>query len=332
MKRTRLIAAVVPVLLLTIGSAAMAAGPSHGTGRWNVKAGHKGGIVRARGAVKEVQGPWRGATRTASTNPNMTNHGGPVMTSVTTAAIFWGPKWGDGTTAFAGDKIAGLNAFYGGWDNSGYAGTVTEYTSAGSSATATNRSTHVGSAIDTSTASGGQRTSAILNEVAKMVNAGRITIPVDGTAYVAVYTDLPRGGAQYCAWHSTGTFSKPGSSTPVRVQFAFFWALDGTRAAISRHQRAALPGPRGARQRERPRAGRGGRGPAAQRTVRQLRRRERRQVRGPSTSTLVRFPGGCSGRCGASGATAYTAGAATPTAAARKAASTGTDGASMHRP
>ncbi|MFN8621412.1 MAG: hypothetical protein U0869_11765, partial [Chloroflexota bacterium] len=92
---------------------------------------------------------------------------------------------------------------------------------------ATNRSTHVGSAIDTSTASGGQRTSAILNEVAKMVNAGRITIPVDGTAYVAVYTDLPRGGAQYCAWHSTGTFSKPGSSTPVRVQFAFFWALDG---------------------------------------------------------------------------------------------------------
>jgi hypothetical protein len=69
--------------------------------------------------------------------------------------------------------------------------------------------------VDTSAASGGGSTSAILAEVCK-----EITSPVSN-GYYAVYTDLPRGNAGYCAWHSYGTCS----GTPV--QFAFFWKLDG---------------------------------------------------------------------------------------------------------
>ena len=42
-----------------------------------------------------------------------------------------------------------------------------------------------------------------------------------GNGYYPVYTDLPRGGANYCAWHSSGMING------VQVQFAFFFNLDG---------------------------------------------------------------------------------------------------------
>jgi hypothetical protein len=42
-----------------------------------------------------------------------------------------------------------------------------------------------------------------------------------GNGYYAVYTDVPRGKAGYCAYHSAG------SCGGVPVQFAFFWKLDG---------------------------------------------------------------------------------------------------------
>ena len=70
--------------------------------------------------------------------------------------------------------------------------------------------------VDNTAASGGGSTSAILAEACK-----EFTGPNDGTAYYAVYTDLPRGHAGYCAWHSSGTC---GGTT---VRFAFFWKLDG---------------------------------------------------------------------------------------------------------
>src|SRR5690242_5793686 len=52
---------------------------------------------------------------------NMTFHNGPVMTSSVTQAIFWG-NWSS-----PGDKITGLDSWYGGFGGSNYAGTSTEY-------------------------------------------------------------------------------------------------------------------------------------------------------------------------------------------------------------
>jgi hypothetical protein len=53
------------------------------------------------------------------------------------------------------------------------------------------------------------------------VNLGNITLDAGGNSYVPVYTDVKRGGAQYCAWHSWGTING------TQVQFAFFFNLDG---------------------------------------------------------------------------------------------------------
>ena len=139
----------------------------------------------------------------------MTNHGGPIMTSSVTQPIFWGTSWG----TYVGDKITGIDSWYAGFGGSHYAKTNTEYS--GSNGTVTASSTALSHVLDTSAASGGGSTNAILAEVAKA-----IPNPVSN-GYYPVYTDLPRGNAGYCAWHSYGTVR----GTPV--QFAFFWKLDG---------------------------------------------------------------------------------------------------------
>ena len=144
-------------------------------------------------------------------NENMTFHGGKIMTSSTVKAIFWGTSWGN-----PGDKITGMDSFYQGWGNSNYSKTTTEYT--GTNGTVGASSTYQGHSVDLSAASGGGSTSAILAEVCKVVGA---TADPSGNGYYPVYTDVPRGNAGYCAWHSAGSCN----GTPV--QFAFFWKLDG---------------------------------------------------------------------------------------------------------
>jgi hypothetical protein len=149
----------------------------------------------------------------ARRSPNMTFHGGKIMMTAVTKAIFWGPSWSNAT--FAGDKITGLDSWYSGFSNSDYAKTSDEYT--GTNGTVGPITTHQGHSIDTSTATGGGSTSAILAEVCKV-----ITSPdASGNGYYPVYTDVKRGNAGYCAWHSAGTCH----GTPL--QFAFFFNLDG---------------------------------------------------------------------------------------------------------
>jgi hypothetical protein len=143
----------------------------------------------------------------------MTNHGGKIMPTSNTTAIFWGTTW----SSYSGDKVTGLDSWYTGFSNSNYAKSSTEY--AGSNGQVGATSSYGGHKIDTSPASGGGNSSAILAEVAKLIT----TPDPSGNGYYPVYTDLPRGNANYCAWHSSGTIGTP----PTPVQFAFFWKLDG---------------------------------------------------------------------------------------------------------
>jgi len=145
-------------------------------------------------------------------SPLMTNHGGIILTSSTTNAIFWGPSWSD--PSFAGDKLTGLDAFYRGYGGSNYAGTNTEYTASnGQVGTA---STFGGLVIDLSTAPrNAPRTSTVLAEVCK-----HFPTPTPN-GYYAVYATTRRGGAGYCAWHSAGSCN----GTPI--EFAWFFNLDG---------------------------------------------------------------------------------------------------------
>jgi len=140
----------------------------------------------------------------------MTYHGGKIMKTATTQAIFWGPSWSS-----PGDKINGIDLFYAGHGGSNYAKTSDEYTGSNGQVTAT--TTHLGHLVDTSTAAGGNNTSVILAEVCKMVSSP----DSQGNGYYAVYSDVKRGGAQYCAYHSAGTCNG------MPVQFAFFFNLDG---------------------------------------------------------------------------------------------------------
>ncbi len=153
------------------------------------------------------------AARTARlrSNVNMTYHGGPIMTSTSSEAIYWGPSWAN--SSFVGDKISGLDTWYTGFSNSNYAKTSDEY--AGSNGQVGPVVTHHGHFIDTTTAANGSSTSAIVSEVCKV-----IPNPVSN-GYYPVYVDRKRGNAGYCAYHTYG------SCGGVRVQVAFFFNLDG---------------------------------------------------------------------------------------------------------
>jgi hypothetical protein len=166
-----------------------------------------------------ILGPhWaRGTQTAATTNPNMTYHGGPILASTVVQAIFWGTNWGN--AAFVGDKASGMDNWYSnigaatGGKGSSYFATVDEYyDSAGQYVTtATNYLDHI---IDTTSAPQNPSTAQVLREVCRT-----ITSPVSN-GYYPVYIDHKRKG-NFCAYHSYG------SCNGKVVQFAFFWDLDG---------------------------------------------------------------------------------------------------------
>jgi hypothetical protein len=160
--------------------------------------------------------PARAARRTSA---NMTYHGGKIMPTAVSKAIWWGQSW----ATYSGDKITGIDTWYTDHDLSHYAQTVNEYT--GTNGQVTSTLTHQGHVVDTSTASGGNRTSVILAEVCKEITAGKIVPDPLGNGYYPVYTDVKRGNAGYCAYHSAGSCVFGGTNVPV--QFAFFFNLDG---------------------------------------------------------------------------------------------------------
>jgi hypothetical protein len=142
----------------------------------------------------------------------MTWHSGGIMVTSDVTPIFWGTQWAN--SSFAGDKEPGIATFYAGYSGSNYAKASDEYT--GNNGQVGPSLTLRTSLVDTtSSLTKAPSTSQILSEVAK-----EITNPI-ANGYYPVYTDLPRGNASYCAWHSWGTIG----STPV--QFAFFFDLDG---------------------------------------------------------------------------------------------------------
>src|SRR4051812_5562911 len=100
-------------------------------------------LVAACGAVSDDQGTSQDALEAqkmggihwardvgqahTSGSPNLIYHGGPVMTQgAYVEPIFWGTSWGN--ASFVGDKMTGLQTFYGGMGGSAYDATNSEYT------------------------------------------------------------------------------------------------------------------------------------------------------------------------------------------------------------
>ena len=145
----------------------------------------------------------------ASSNVDMTYHGGPILPSTTVKAIFWGSSWPN----YTGDEITGMDTWYKGVSGTSYAASSDEYT-AGSSQVGSSI-TYQGHLMDASSVPRHPSTSSVLAEVCKMVPN-----PVK-SGYYPVYVDRPRGGANYCAYHSWG------SCNGVAIEFGFFWKPDG---------------------------------------------------------------------------------------------------------
>ena len=175
-----------------------------GTPQPNLHAEGMHGIVHAKGA---------GAIKSGAAN--MTWHNGSVMNSADVTPIFWGTSWATHT----GDKIVGIDAFYEGVGGTTYMNTNTEYTGLnGSKVTnaVTSRRHLVNGALAGSKA---PTTAAVLAAVAdSLANAAQKPV---ANGYYPVYSDIKRGSAGYCAWHSYGTIGG------VAVQFGFFFDLDG---------------------------------------------------------------------------------------------------------
>jgi hypothetical protein len=130
------------------------------------------------------------------------------MNSSAVTQIFWGTSW-----TSSNPKVAGLESFYLGFSGSNYAKTSDEYT--GSNGQVGPNNSYGGYAIDTSQATGGNQVSPILAEVCKVIGTRAVS-----NGYYPVYTDVKRGNAGYCAWHSYGSCG----GTPVQI--AFFFNLD----------------------------------------------------------------------------------------------------------
>src|SRR5579859_3825947 len=144
----------------------------------------------------------------------MTFHGGTVLVTNTTHAIFWGSEWA--SASFAGDKITGMDSFFSGFGGSRFAATSSEYT--GTNGQVTTNSTYAGHQLDLSAApSRSIKVSAAVAEVCALTND-----QPDPNGVYFLFTSTGAGHVNFCAWHSWGNCS---NRAPLQV--AYMPNIDG---------------------------------------------------------------------------------------------------------
>jgi hypothetical protein len=145
-------------------------------------------------------------------SPLMTLHGGTVLASNKTLAIFWGATW----AGYTGDKITGMDDFFNGFGGSNLAAASTEY--AGTNGQVTTSSTYLGHTLDnTSAPRRALSTSSAVAEACKITGNNP-----DPSAVYFIFTDTGAGHVNYCAWHSWGT-----CSNGAAIQVAYMPNIDG---------------------------------------------------------------------------------------------------------
>lgn len=148
----------------------------------------------------------KGQNARKQTSVNMTWHGGTILVTNKTQAIFWGTSW----TSYTGDIMTGLDTFFAGFGGSNYAKASTEYTGSNGQVTAT--SSYLGHVIDATAApSRALSVTSAVAEACKMTNNSP-----DPSALYLIYTETGAGHVSYCAWHSYGTCS---NGAPVQVAY-----------------------------------------------------------------------------------------------------------------
>jgi hypothetical protein len=146
-------------------------------------------------------------------------HGGEVLASSNTYAIWWGQAWMDSKNASFGasDKIGGLEGFLAGFGGSSYAHASSEYSGTGGVFAAA--AVHfAGSHYDPSTPPMHAPTVAALVAEVCAVTSDQ----PDPSGVYFVYTTSGAGRVSFCAWHSWGACP---NGHPVQV--AYMPDIDG---------------------------------------------------------------------------------------------------------
>jgi hypothetical protein len=128
------------------------------------------------------------------TSSNLVDHGGRVLPSSNTYAIWWGTQ-----SAFPSDARAGLDSLFEGLNGTSFLNIAQQYMRGASMTT----SFHTNWTDTTTPPRRSPSTSTIVNEACKAITANGAT--PDPTAVYFVYTSNFPGRANFCAWHSDGT-------------------------------------------------------------------------------------------------------------------------------
>ena len=138
-------------------------------------------------------------TKASTKSPNVVDHGGLVLPSSKTYAIYWGTP-----SDFPSDLQAGMASLLGGFDGSSYLGIMRQYMRG-----ATISTTYAGSVSDLSTPpKSAPNTAALANEVCKLFPA-----PDPDALYIVFTSNAPN--INYCAWHNKA------SCNGVAIQVAY---------------------------------------------------------------------------------------------------------------
>jgi hypothetical protein len=136
----------------------------------------------------------------------LSNHGGGVLGSTTTYAIFTGPDWNT-NGGFTGDKISSVQSFLMGFGNSSYANILTEYSAAGVTVTA--QSTFGATIVDNGTNfQSDPGTAALANYVCTQITNNHITVPANAVFIDYVEASPPTSGdGHYFGYHGFASTS-----------------------------------------------------------------------------------------------------------------------------
>ena len=160
--------------------------------RWVAVLGCGAVLVGAGPAWAGADGPSGGRApkgAAAPTGSPLIDHGGRVLTSSSTYAIWWGVP-----ADFPSDAKTGIAALLGGFGRSSYLAIATQYMRGGAPT-----SSYAGSIVDTSAPPAhAPSVSTLATEVAKLVGT-----PDPNGIYFVYTSNMPK--LNYCAWHSAGT-------------------------------------------------------------------------------------------------------------------------------
>jgi hypothetical protein len=160
---------ILPLLFVAL-AACVAAEPDSDTSDPQVHAQHDGGF----------------AARASTKSPNVVDHGGVVLPTSRTVAVYWGNP-GD----FPSDLQGAMTSLLSGFNGSSYLGIAQQYMRGAAISTS-----YDGALVDTSTPPNrAPTTSALGAEVCKLV-----ANPDPDTLYIVFTSNAPK--INYCAWHS----------------------------------------------------------------------------------------------------------------------------------